>query len=94
MHLTIHAILRWLERDARLNVELERSKCAIRWGYFKHGMVVTDTVLFKWLQKNFIGFNAHYSALQDIVLDRSETFVYDDMRFVIRDGSLITVHEV
>ena len=94
MHLTIHALLRWFERNYHLNVEQERSKCAIRWGYYKNSLKVTDTVLFKWLQKNWTPFDAARSSLLDLVRDYSNTFVYDDMKFVIRDGSLITVFEV
>lgn len=94
MHLTIHAIFRWLERNNKINVELERSKCAIRWGYYKHNVAVTDTILFKWLKQNLTDFNTAYESLQDIVVGHSETFIYDDLRFVVRDGSLITVHEV
>ena len=49
-----HSIIRFAERYFMFNTELERSKCAVKWGY-KRDFKVTDAILDKWLKSNWLG---------------------------------------
>lgn len=99
MHISVHALLRYIQRTYHLDIEKIRSEiaCRARLGNKRVNFTlqVTDGELVKFIEKNHPRVIENSRAdLQYYTTDRFETFIRDNMKFVVRDSTLITVFDV
>lgn len=100
VYLSIHAILRFIERNYNEDIVAIRLGMNTQWrsattATTRNNTKISDTELFRYLHKN------HKSLIErakdDInfyVQNKTYNFVADDLQFIIRDATLITVYEV
>lgn len=98
MIISVHALLRYVQRTYHLDVEKIRAEIACRARILNKKITfaikVTDGEVVRFLEKNHPGVVENSRAdLQYYVKDHNESFVYDNMKFIIRDNTLITVWE-
>lgn len=95
---SLHSLLRYIERSLHLDVELERARASMI-PYFRDNdknsryyNKVSDAALLKYLERKYKKAVLNARADLDYLLRGKKDGQYyeDDMRFVIRDNTLIT----
>ena len=92
---SVHALLRYMQRSCNIDVALLKSECLFKWGYNKHKVPLKDGILLKYIEKTHPGvIDKARADLAYYCKGRTSSFEQDDMRFIIKENMLVTVYEL
>jgi len=90
--ISVHSLLRWMERNYKFDLVSLRSKCMRD---MKLTTIPSDSCFIHYLDRK-LGPQLSFmrDELAEVVGYRQDTFVYEGMKIVIRDNTIITVHKM
>lgn len=92
MHVSVHALLRFVERNYKVDVGYERALYRSKWKIPNH-VDVSDTKILAWIRNKYPGMiDRAEDDIKFLTKGKLSTFVDDGVKYVIREMNVITVH--